>query len=47
LHPVFTQVEPVPSLLRGFSAPVKLVVEGQSDENLKLMFAHDTDEFNR
>lgn len=41
------QVEPVPSLLRGFSAPVKLVVEGQSDEHLKLMFAHDSDEFNR
>jgi aminopeptidase N len=34
-------------LLRGFSAPVKLVVEGQSDEHLKLMFAHDSDEFNR
>lgn len=41
------QVEPVPSLLRGFSAPVKLVVEGQSDEHLKLMFAHDSDAFNR
>jgi aminopeptidase N len=41
------QVEPVPSLLRGFSAPVKLVVEGQSDEHLKLMFAHDSDSFNR
>jgi aminopeptidase N len=40
-------VEPVPSLLRGFSAPVKLVVEGQSDEHLKLMFAHDSDSFNR
>lgn len=41
------QVEPVPSLLRGFSAPVKLVVEGQTDEHLKLMFAHDSDSFNR
>jgi len=40
-------VEPVPSLLRGFSAPVKLVVEGQTDEHLKLMFAHDSDAFNR
>jgi hypothetical protein len=41
------QVEPVPSLLRGFSAPVKLVVDGQTDEHLKLMFAHDSDQFNR
>jgi hypothetical protein len=37
----------VPSLLRGFSAPVKLVVEGQSDDHLRLMFAHDSDAFNR
>eukprot|EP00775_Hariotina_reticulata_P008908 gene8909-9085_t len=40
-------VEPVPSLLRGFSAPVKLEVEGQTDEQLQLMFAHDSDSFNR
>jgi aminopeptidase N len=40
-------VEPVPSLLRGFSAPVKLEVEGQTDEQLQLMFAHDSDTFNR
>eukprot|EP00878_Enallax_costatus_P011824 GHUV01012345.1.p1 GENE.GHUV01012345.1~~GHUV01012345.1.p1 ORF type:complete len:544 (+),score=203.91 GHUV01012345.1:419-2050(+) len=40
-------VEPVPSLLRGFSAPVKLVVEGQTDEHLQLMFAQDSDPFNR
>lgn len=41
------QVEPVPSLLRGFSAPVKLVVQGQTDDHLRLMFAHDSDPFNR
>lgn len=44
---LFPQVEPVPSLLRGFSAPVKLVVEGQTDDQLRLMFAHDSDPFNR
>ncbi|CAG9464309.1 unnamed protein product [Pedinophyceae sp. YPF-701] len=38
---------PVPSLLRGFSAPVKLEVAGQTDEDLLLMMAHDTDSFNR
>ena len=37
----------MPSLLRGFSAPVKLVVEGQTDDHLKLMFANDSDSFNR
>ena len=46
---VFTEVavEPTPSLLRGFSAPVKLTVEGQTDDQLRLMFAHDSDPFNR
>ncbi|KAG2426781.1 hypothetical protein HXX76_012837 [Chlamydomonas incerta] len=49
---VFTFVEvgpaePVPSLLRGFSAPVKLEVEGQSDEHLYFLLAHDSDPFNR
>jgi aminopeptidase N len=39
--------EPVPSLLRGFSAPVKMEVEGQSEEDLSVLLAHDTDEFNR
>lgn len=39
--------EPVPSLLRGFSAPVKLEVENQTDANLEFMLAHDTDPFNR
>ncbi len=38
---------PVPSLLRGFSAPVKLAVEGQSDADLLFLLAHDTDAFNR
>jgi aminopeptidase N len=45
---VFTGVEaePVPSLLRGFSAPVKLRLE-QSDEQLAFLLAHDSDSFNR
>ncbi|MEE4358027.1 MAG: aminopeptidase N [Desulfococcaceae bacterium] len=38
--------EPVPSLLRGFSAPVKLRA-GYSDEEQAFLFAHDPDEFNR
>lgn len=38
---------PVPSLLRGFSAPVKLTVEGQTDADLLHMMGHDSDEFNR
>ena len=36
---------PVPSLLRGFSAPVRLA--GQSDAELAVLAAHDTDGFNR
>ncbi|PNW83978.1 hypothetical protein CHLRE_04g213250v5 [Chlamydomonas reinhardtii] len=48
---VFTFVEvpsePVPSLLRGFSAPVKMEVSGQSDEHLYFLLAHDSDPFNR
>lgn len=40
-------VRPVPSLLREFSAPVRMAVEGQSDDDLKLMFASDSDPFNR
>jgi len=45
---VFTEVpeEPVPSLLRGFSAPVKVKSDLSDDERLFLM-AHDSDEFNR
>jgi aminopeptidase N len=38
--------EPVPSLLRGFSAPVVLDME-QSDAQLLTLLAHDTDPFNR
>jgi len=38
--------EPVPSLLRGFSAPVKLEVE-RSDEQLAFLAANDDDPFNR
>lgn len=37
--------KPVPSLLRGFSAPVKLAK--QPRERLKFLFAHDTDPFAR
>jgi aminopeptidase N len=46
---VFTgvPVRPVPSLLRDFSAPVKMAVEGQSTEDLIFLFAHDSDPFNR
>ncbi|MEK0083641.1 aminopeptidase N [Benzoatithermus flavus] len=38
--------EPVPSLLRGFSAPVKLDA-GYSDDELAHLMAHDTDDFVR
>jgi aminopeptidase N len=38
--------EPVPSLLRGFSAPVVLEFD-YSDEQLLTLLAHDTDPFNR
>ncbi|GMR18123.1 MAG: aminopeptidase N [Gammaproteobacteria bacterium] len=37
---------PTPSLLRGFSAPVKLVNDF-TDERLAFLMAHDTDSFNR
>ena len=37
---------PVPSLLRGFSAPVNLDFE-YSDDDLALLMAHDSDPFNR
>jgi aminopeptidase N len=37
---------PVPSLLRGFSAPVKLAYE-HSDEDLMFLMAHDGDGFSR
>jgi aminopeptidase N len=38
--------EPVPSILRGFSAPVVLDID-LSDEQLLSLLAHDTDPFNR
>ncbi len=37
---------PVPSVLRGFSAPVKLVME-RSRDDLAFLFAKDSDAFNR
>ncbi|QDV04980.1 Aminopeptidase N [Planctomycetes bacterium Poly30] len=37
---------PVPSVLRGFSAPVNLEME-RSQEDLAFLFAHDSDSFNR
>jgi len=45
---VFEKVseKPVASLLRNFSAPVKLQMQ-QSDEELAFLMAHDTDDFNR
>ncbi|WP_445681771.1 aminopeptidase N [Radicibacter daui] len=45
---IFTSVNtrPVPSLLRGFSAPVKLEME-ESDADLAFRLAHDSDGFNR
>ncbi len=39
-------VEPVPSLLRGFSAPV-LLDDGLSDAELLVLLTHDADAFNR
>jgi len=39
-------VAPVPSLLRGFSAPVKVVYPYDQDQ-LAFLFAHDGDSFNR
>ncbi len=44
LHEV--DAEPVPSLLRGFSAPVK-VDPGLSSAELSVLMAHDDDPFNR
>jgi aminopeptidase N len=45
---VFTDVpsEPIPSVLRGFSAPVKVKLDLTNEERLSLM-ANDNDEFNR
>ncbi len=46
LHFVNVDAEPVPSLLRGFSAPVVLAFD-YSDSQLLALLAHDTDPFNR
>ena len=47
LHlPRRSTAEPVPSLLRGFSAPVKLDA-GYDDDELALLMAHDSDAFTR
>ena len=43
---VNVDVEPVPSLLRGFSAPV-ILADGLDDADLLVLLAHDTDPFNR
>lgn len=45
---VFSEVyeKPVPSLLRGFSAPVRLETD-LSDNDIFFLLAHDSDEFNR
>jgi aminopeptidase N len=43
---VNVDVEPVPSLLRGFSAPV-ILADNLSDEDLLTLLAHDSDPFNR
>lgn len=45
-HFIGLPAEPVPSLLRGFSAPVVLELE-ESDERLAFRMAHDSDPFNR
>lgn len=37
---------PVPSILRGFSAPIKLTTD-LSDDDLKFLMVHDSDGFNR
>jgi aminopeptidase N len=43
---VNVDAEPVPSLLRGFSAPV-ILVDGLHDADLLVLLQHDTDPFNR
>jgi aminopeptidase N len=42
----FIEEEPVPSILRGFSAPVRLEMQ-RSQENLTFLMAHDQDPVNR
>ena len=45
-HFINVPARPVPSLLRGFSAPVKLN-STESNEDLRFRLAHDSDDFNR
>jgi aminopeptidase N len=40
------EAEPIPSLLRGFSAPVKITMD-RSNADLAFLMANDTDSFNR
>ena len=46
---VLTEVpeKPVVSVLRGFSAPVKLEVAGQTEEDLVFLLGHDSDSFSK
>ena len=39
--------KPVLSILRSFSAPVKLEIEGQTEEDLRFLVKNDSDGFNR
>ena len=43
---IHVDAEPVPSLLRGFSAPI-ILADGLSDAELLTLLQHDTDPFNR
>ena len=45
---VFTDIaeSPIPSLLRGFSAPINLEYD-YSDDELRLLMMHDSDDYNR
>ena len=45
-HFIGLPARPVPSLLRGFSAPVK-INSAESDADLRFRLAHDSDDFNR
>ncbi|MDG4597949.1 MAG: aminopeptidase N [Candidatus Contendobacter sp.] len=45
-HFIEVPTRPVPSLLRGFSAPIK-INNAESDADLRFRLAHDRDDFNR
>lgn len=40
-------VKPIPSLLRDFSAPIRLNYKNYNDDTLAFLMTHDTDSFNR